>query len=372
MSKSKTTQTQKVEATNPAWVTDSLQNFNSGVGKIAASDPAARVSPVSALQQQAFTGAAGLNPAGLNTGAYSGLFDSASSVLQRLSSATTDKVTGQQYQDEIGAYQSPYTSGLVDATLADFDVDAGRKRAALAARGAAGNAFGGDRWALAGTELEGELSRARTTADAGLRQSALDAASGLWQTASQGNQQAQAGDLNRQLGAGNGLTAAASAAATAEANRAAAERANLELQLSAGGVERGIDTENRNADIGLMGQVGALLGQNQLNLFNGQTQTGTTRTDPGLMGYLGQAAQMAATVAPMMALSDRRVKVAVEPLTKDDRGRQWYSYRYVGEPEDGPVHFGVMADEIVKSDPHAVHMTAGGVMMVDYGALEGA
>jgi len=66
MSKSsKTTSNQQTHTvttpTNPDWVTNSVQSLSGDIGKLGAIDPYSLVSGPNALQQQAATGAAGLD-----------------------------------------------------------------------------------------------------------------------------------------------------------------------------------------------------------------------------------------------------------------------------------------------------------------------
>lgn len=76
-------------------------------------------------------------------------------------------------------YLNPATQSIVDTTLADMDIDAGRAKAAQQAAAAKGGAFGGSRYGVAQAALEGELGRARAAAEANLRGSAFDRATAL-------------------------------------------------------------------------------------------------------------------------------------------------------------------------------------------------
>jgi hypothetical protein len=147
--------------------------------------------------------------------------------------------------------------------------------------------------------------------------------------------------------------------------------------MDTGAALRGIDTEQKQAPIGLLDAVGNLLGQGQFGLFNGSDVSGTssmtghskTTQDGSLLGSIGQAVQTAAALA---ALSDERLKVDVQTLGHDDRGRRWVSWRYLWEPEGAERHTGVMAQEIQATDPDAVVSGPLGFLMVDYSKLEGS
>jgi hypothetical protein len=68
----------------------------------------------------------------------------------------------------MGDYQNPYTSQVIDATLADFDEYAGTQRAAQDAQAGLTGAFGGSRYGIMEGQLEGELSRGRASTQAAL------------------------------------------------------------------------------------------------------------------------------------------------------------------------------------------------------------
>lgn len=62
-------------------------------------------------------------------------------------------------------------------------------------------------------------------------------------------------------------------------------------------------------------------------------------------------------------LSDRRLKSDIVPLGSH-RGHEWYEYTIFGRRE-----IGVMAQEVLQTNPSAVHVHPSGFLMVDYGAL---
>lgn len=61
--------------------------------------------------------------------------------------------------------------------------------------------------------------------------------------------------------------------------------------------------------------------------------------------------------------SDRRVKTGIKRVGTLDNGLPVYSYQYVW---GGPVHIGVMAQDVEAVNPDAVSRNEAGVMMVDY------
>jgi hypothetical protein len=80
----------------------------------------------------------------------------------------------------------------------------------------------------------------------------------------------------------------------------------------------------------------------------------------------GIGTAVGAGVGGLMGLfSDRRLKQNIKRVGIMDNGLPLYSYRYVW---GGPIHIGVMADEVKKIKPHAV-FNVDGFDAVDYGAL---
>lgn len=152
------------------------------------------------------------------------------------------------------------------------------------------------------------------------------------------------------------------------------QRANVALQGDLGQTQR--DITNQTSQASNLAMIQALLSGVPLNAFVGQTSTGnstsngtnTTTNTPSLMSQIGQGASTAAAVAALF--SDRRLKADIEPTRKDGRGRQWYRYRYLWD-QPGTVHEGVMAQEIIATDPQAVG-ERGGFMTVNYSMLEAA
>lgn len=355
----KSTTTQNVTSTrqNPAWVEDSIKGFTGKVGGLLDRDPMDFVSGEDPLQAQAGAGAASL-------GGWRGGLDQASQIAGSVAGAKTSPASLLQGLDD---YMSPYTEDVVDTTLADFDVDAGRTRAAQAASAARSGAFGGSRFGVREAQTEGELSRARATADAQLRDQAFNTGAALSSEDANRRQQAEMADLDRRLSAG-GLMGQLSGMGAENA------RADIATQLGVGEARRDIDTERRQAPIGLLGAIGDLLGQGQFDLFGGTNvngvtnSTGTSKTSSSgsLMDKIGQAVQIAA-----MAASDVQLKRDVTTLGHDDAGRRWVSWRYLWEPDDVTPHVGVIAQEVRETDPDSVVVGPMGFLFVDYSKLEG-
>ena len=82
-------------------------------------------------------------------------------------------------------------------------------------------------------------------------------------------------------------------------------------------------------------------------------------------GLMGMGGKIGAALPWATMFSDERLKENVEKVGKLD-GHSLYRYNYKGDDQE---QIGVMAQEVEKKRPDAVKKTAGGVRMVDYGAL---
>ena len=80
----------------------------------------------------------------------------------------------------------------------------------------------------------------------------------------------------------------------------------------------------------------------------------------------GGSSALGALWAALPALSsDIRLKKDIHKVGMSDSGFPLYTFRYKGE---GPMsmHLGVMAQDVEKTRPEAVHKGPGGFKMVDY------
>lgn len=85
-------------------------------------------------------------------------------------------------------------------------------------------------------------------------------------------------------------------------------------------------------------------------------------------GFLGGLFQLGGTLGSAAILSDERAKTDIEKVGKTDDGQNIYKYRY---KSGGPIHMGLMAQEVEKKKPEAVVTTDSGLKAVDYGIALG-
>ena len=312
---SKTTkQSSTTTPTNPSWVSSSLQGYNSGVDALAKTDPSQYVTGPSSLQQQAFTGASNLG------GNYTGLLSSAKGLLDANSNA----------------YGNPYTQQVIDSSLNTYDQQAGMTRASNAAAAAKNNAFGGSRYGIQEAQTDANLANGRGALQSGLLSDAYDK--------SVANNLATAGAY------GNLAT-----------TTGALDTSKLATQATLGGQQRDIAQQQATAPLTLQQVLGQLYGQGQFGLFQGNTQTGKSTSNPSTMDSIGQGVSTVANLATLF--SDRRLKQDIIPLG-EHLGRNWYEYAYIWNPHER--HIGVMADE----NPDIAIEGPNGFKMIDYSKVQ--
>lgn len=409
MSKSsKTTTSQQTHnvttPTNPDWVTNSVQGLSGDIGKLSSMDPYSLVSGPNVLQQRAANSAADLTGSPWN-------YEGGMNIARNVAGQEAPTVQAASLLDGLSNYMSPYTNDVVNTTLAGYDKNAGMTRAQQSLDMARSGAFGGSGAAITQSMTEGDLAQRRAATEAGLRDQAFNTGAGLSnldagrrQDASGANAQLSLAQRAQQLQAA-GLLGDLSGAMDAN------QRANIGTQAGMGADMRAIEQQRLSAPINLLQARTALTGSLPYNLFNGQVQDGTmngTQTtkssDP--LGTLGSLAMLAAapftggasllgglgglgaglgaslaggigaagTSAAGLAgfgsiLSDERAKTDIKTVGYDDKGRRWVSYRYKGH---STVHRGVIAQEVMRTDPKAVSLRPDGWLQVDYGMLEAA
>jgi hypothetical protein len=410
-----TNQTLTTTPTNPQFVTDSVTGLQGHINNLLNTDPQSFVAGPSQLQSQAFAASQGL-------GGWQGGLDQAGAGARGLMTAAppaAQATSGTLLDTNIDGYMNPYIKNVVDTTLSDADQNAGIVRAAQAAAQARDQKFSGSGAALTSALTEGQLARARASADAAIRAQGYDQATGLATNdlnrsaatsqfnAGQTNQVAQS-NLQRQLAAAGLLGDLSNTDATQS-------RADLGMLSDLGGQQRQIQSQQAGAPLSLAAVIAGLNAQQPYSLFHGQVgndvgtsstngTSNTTTTDPfgsfgsllsgagslasglgalGLgagaaaggaaaagagIGAAGAGGSALASALPFLLASDKRLKTDIETVGKDKAGRRVVSYRYKGEPQN-VNRIGYIAQEIEKTDPDAVHTMPGGMKAVAYGLL---
>lgn len=228
--------------TNPQWVQDAVQGHTQRINDFAAINPQSLVAGPNANQTKAWDVMGAYKPTGPNLASRISLGGPASYSAPQLGDANTYdapeiaalmEARAQQGSQYMQDYLNPYTDQVVNTSLASADENAGRVRAALAAKGAANNAFGGSRFALAEAATEADLYRERAGLEAGLRSNAFNTAAGLGMADADRFTQTNmfnAGQGNQRNIAQAGLTADASRFGADARNQFALGQANLDSQ----------------------------------------------------------------------------------------------------------------------------------------------
>ena len=323
-SKSTTNQTTTDSATrtptNPQWVTDAVKGYTDRVNQFGGRDPQSMVAGPSALQGQAFSQAGQLGSwlpqnqqaSEMASGAGNAGANLATAEGYNAALAQAQQAQATQAGQYMGEYLTPYLNDVVDATMADFDANAGEVRAAQAAAAARNGAFGGSRYGIQEAATEGELARGRASTAAGLRADAYNFAGQMGM--GDANRFADVSKYNASLGtqtniANAGFRNDASAFGANARNQASQfnagqqeaalgrklqaagllgdlsnsaasnKRADTSLAAQLGVVQRDIAQQQALAELMQLQSQGQLLASANFGLFNGQqvNSTGTMK-----------------------------------------------------------------------------------------------
>lgn len=289
---SSTTERASVTPNNPQWVSDQVQGLGHRLGQLGRFDPYSLAAPLSSGEQQAAQGAAGL-------GRYGFAYDEAADWTRGVMAGEAPVVQAASLLDGIEAYANPYRRQVVDASMADFDAEAGRTRASQSLALAGQGAFGGSGGALTRALTEGELARARSTQLSGLLAGMFNTSAGLASQDADRRQQAasQTAQLASQATALR-LQAANALGSLAQA-RSASDRDDVATQAAIGAQVRGVDQAYRLAPYTALTGQADILSKLPLELFRGTTTEGSssaqgsTSQSPSFLDNLAQAAGLA-------------------------------------------------------------------------------
>ena len=319
-------QTQQSTATTvnevPDWIKQPAMNLAGNISGLLGQGYQQFMPQVSGLGQLAVNNAAGLG--------LSDKFGQAGSVLSGVGDVTAgnvsyDPVTGASLLDQgLERYYNPFRQQVLDTTLADYDTQAGKTRAAQAAAAARNSAFSGSRYGVQEAATEGVLGAGRATAEAGLLSQMYGQATSLAEADAARRQQAALANQGAGLSASQsnaqlGLSAqTANQQAALERARQLAQlglsegsetRANLGVQATIGGQQTDAENAQRQYPLQFQQQIASLLAGLNPELYSGRTvsssgssagtgsSTSTTKTRDSLLSNLGQVAQIAALFA---------------------------------------------------------------------------
>ena len=247
------------------------------------------------------------------------------------------------------AMQQQFYNPMASQVMSQLQNVFGQQNAQLLGNQAASGAIGGSRSGVADANLANSQTLAAGQTLAGLQQQALGAAqTQQGQIAGQAYQQGQLGQeaLNSQISAINqALQGGQLTYAEAQAQLNAIQQNSIAKTLFP---QQELATA-ANIEAGLGPQLGG-------------TTTGTSQTTQPV-NYLGQI--IGGLSAGLGALkSDERAKENIRDIGKTHDGQRIYSFQYKGDPT---VRIGMMAGQVAKKHPEAVHTDSQGIRYVDYG-----
>lgn len=383
-SKKKTTYNQTSTSTpnNPQWVEDSVAGLQSKINWLGETDPQSLIPGASSLQTQAFGQAGALG--GWQTGNGQAM-DATRAAIG--ANPTAQQATSRGLLDvDLEAYQNPFQEQVIDSSLAGYDEQRGMQEAEMRAAQARGQKFSGSGDAIRRSLFDRGTLQDRTGIESTLRSQGFDRATGL-----------ATGDLDREASVSQFNAGQANQMATANRDaqlrgagllgdlsnsQATNARGDLGLLSELGGQQREIEREKLGANTDLLQLLSSLNSNQPYGLFRGETSTGsgtsTTKDSGSLMsgvgGLIGAGGSLMSGLGamgvkmPSFKFSDKRLKEDIQTEGEDAAGRRVVSYRYKGEPKD-VRRVGHIAQEVAKSDPHAVRKV-GKYLGIDYGLLE--
>jgi hypothetical protein len=257
---------------------------------------------------------------------------------------------------DIGAYQSPYTSQVIEQSMQDIQRQADIARGGAQARAIGAGAFGGSRSALLEGESQRPFAEAMARTSAGLREAGFGRA-----------QRAAESDIERQMR--NRMFQA-----DLQRGLLGEQYRGLGLLGGIGGQQQMLGQRARDAAYQEFLR-GTEYGPQRIGILGGglsgmptqSTQTSQKKT--GVGDVLGTSAQLAAMY--MMMQSDERLKDNIE-LIGNEKGYNIYTWSWNKVAKKLGINSpttGVLAQEVMKINPDAVSVNDNGYYMVNYGAL---
>jgi len=271
---------------------------------------------------------------------------------QRAGQMTQDVYSGynpQNYASGVQSYMNPYMQNAMGATAAQMNNLNQQEQNKLLGNAISSGAFGGDRGKIAQSALMGQQNLAlgnvmANMANTGYNSAATNYLSGLQQQGGLANQYGNFG-TNVQNAGMTGAQGLMTAGAVPYAVQQAQDAAKYQ-QFSQG-------QAYPFQTLGLLANMASGLGAGQ-----GGTSSTTSPGPNSMNSILGLG-------TAFLNMPDERTKENAEPIGKTFDGQNIYKFNYKGDPK---TNIGLMAQEVEKHAPSAVHKTDGGLRMVDYDA----
>lgn len=305
-------------------------------------------------------------------GTGSGAVNQAVSTAGQVAGYNPQQVQGQSFLNaNIGAYMNPYLQNVAGNVLSDLDRQRLMQQEQNAASAVKAGAFGGSRQGIVEAETNRAAQETAAKALTDLYAGGFNAAAGLaGQDLSYAQQAALANQQAGLAGAGLNLQAANQLGALGQTQQGMAQAdiaalgniGSMQQQLAQAqaDAERNLIFEKFGLQQGALGALAPLAGN----------VTSTTKSTPSFMQSLGNVAQIAGTA---MMFSDPSMKENVKPMKGALKKLSFLNgntYNYIDDENDTPTG-GIMADDVKKVMPGAVHTMDNGKMAVEYPKVTG-
>ena len=260
----------------------------------------------------------------------------------------------ENYAQGVAGYMSPYMQQAMGATAAQLQNVNQQQQQQLLGNTIQQGAFGGDRGKIAQAALMNQqnLALGQTLsgmANQGYQSAAQNYMTGLQNQGALGAQYGNIGNLAQTAG-----MAGAQQLSTAGAIPYAVQQAQDAANYQQFAQQQAYPWQT----LGSLANIASGLGAGQGGV--------STTTSPGpnpMNAVLGLG-------TAFLNMSDERTKENIEPVGKTFDNQNIYKFNYKGDPK---TNIGLIAQEVEKHNPSAVHKTEGGLRMVDYNAAtEGA
>jgi len=318
---------------------------------------------------------AGAGVPNVNQAAAQGVYSAGIGSAQGMGYTPQQVQAGQLATTNIAPYMNPYTEQVIRANEADILRGAQMGLGSLGAQAQAARAFGGSRHGVAEAELGRNVASQLAQSSAGLRQAGF-----------QNAQQAALADIQNQMAAqqynvGSGLQGQQQrlAAANQLANisnlgfgMGQTVQQNLMQQGALQqGVQQALIDAAKQQYAGYTNAPATSI--NYLSNAIGATPTGGTTTQSGSPGLFNMLSTIAGIAAQAGAFSDVRLKKDIKQIGKLPNGMNLYKWAWnkIGKAigADKFPTFGVLAQEVQKTNPEFVVKGDDGYLRVNYSKI---
>lgn len=381
---STTTQITKVEL--PKWV-DSASQENYNLAKELGTDKFLQYKGDRVADLNGNIMAA-INNAKTSFGSTQGNYSSANGILKNVNSLAakldpSSVKAGMLKDTDLSAYMNPYLAEVETNAINSLDRSRLASLNSNSSAASAAGAFGGSRHGIVDAVTNAETAINAGNLSAQLRKQGFDTATGLAMADLDRSLMADVSNSQNILDTFLAKTGAMNTSATGLMNSAAgsqdAKMKDLQALMQTGGLKQQYDQsvidadrakfdEKRNYDIENLNLRLSALGMSPYGKTESATKTQTGGSSGTDFGQLGMG-----LFSMLLGLSDDDSKTDKEKIGKvPGTDLDMYAWRYKNDPKTYPKVVGVMASDLEKKMPSAVHKLEGGKRIVDYGQVMGA